>query len=197
MLSFYLSLLSDPADKEKIAQIYEKYRQMMYATAYEILRSRYDAEDAVHESFIRLASNLHKVNISDGQKTAAYLVTIVKNVARTHIKKQYREVPASNIVSDDEEDESIIERIQSKNHLPVDQVHINSVREILLSSINQIKPLYRDVLIMYYLEDKSVKEVAATLDLAENTVSKRLNRGRTALYDILAKEGYHAEDFRF
>ena len=38
---------------------------------------------------------------------------------------------------------------------------------------------------------------ADTLNLAENTVSKRLNRGRTALYDILAKEGYHAEDFQF
>ena len=60
MLSFYLSLLSDPADKEKMAQIYKKYRQTMYAAAVEILRSPYDAEDAVHESFIKNSRNTWK-----------------------------------------------------------------------------------------------------------------------------------------
>lgn len=134
MLSFYLSLLSDPADKEKMAQIYKKYRQTMYAAAVEILRSPYDAEDAVHESFIRLASNLHKVNISDSQKTAAYLVTIVKNISYTYIKKRRREIAESNLASDDDEDEPITERIQSKDLLPAEQMHADSVRAILLSA---------------------------------------------------------------
>ena len=194
MLSFYLSLLSDPADKEKMTLIYEQYRQTMYAAAVEILRSSYDAEDAVHESFVRLASNLHKVDVADPKRTAAYLITIVKNVAYTHIKKKRREIPESSMGADDEESESILEKIHDKEPLPADQMQIKSTRECLLSAINRISPVYREALILFYLEDKSTKQTAAILWIAENTVSQRLSRGRAALHAVLAEEGYHAED---
>jgi RNA polymerase sigma-70 factor (ECF subfamily) len=43
----------------------------------------------------------------------------------------------------------------------------------------------REVIALFYLADLSVQEIAATLNVADGTVKSRLNRGRTALADLL------------
>ena len=58
---FYLSLIDTEEEKSKFEQLYHLYRYTMLHVAVSILKETQLAEDAVHEAFIRIAKNLHKI----------------------------------------------------------------------------------------------------------------------------------------
>ena len=68
---------------EKIEQLYSLYRNVMFYTAERILRDHHLAEDAVQKAFLKVLDNLHKISEIDCNKTRAFLVIIVRNVAIT------------------------------------------------------------------------------------------------------------------
>lgn len=78
---FYLQMIESPEDKHKFEIIYEKYRDILFAIANNILHNEYDAEDAVHFGFVKLAENISKIGDPDCPKTRGYIVTIVENRA--------------------------------------------------------------------------------------------------------------------
>ena len=55
MLAIYLSMLETNEEKNQFEQLYIKYKQDMYAVAYGVLKNKEDAEDAVHQSFLKIA----------------------------------------------------------------------------------------------------------------------------------------------
>ena len=50
----YLQMLETPEEKSLFEQIYLEYRGLMYHVAYEILHNDQDAEDAVHQAFVKI-----------------------------------------------------------------------------------------------------------------------------------------------
>ena len=60
MLIYYLQMLDTPEEKVKFEQIYLKYRGLMYQVADGILHNRQDAEDAVHNAFLRVIKHFKK-----------------------------------------------------------------------------------------------------------------------------------------
>gem|GEM_PF-4323344 len=64
MISLYLNIIDNEQDKDKFEQLYLTYKHDMYAVAYHILYNQFDAEDAVHDAFIRIAKNIEVVIIS-------------------------------------------------------------------------------------------------------------------------------------
>lgn len=47
----YLSILTDEQSRSKLENIYKMYKNLMYYVAYQILHSKPDSEDAVHQAF--------------------------------------------------------------------------------------------------------------------------------------------------
>lgn len=58
----YLQMLETPEEKSLFEQIYLEYRGLMYHVAYEILHNEQDAEDAVHQAFVKIAENIKKID---------------------------------------------------------------------------------------------------------------------------------------
>lgn len=56
----YLQMLETPEKKSLFEQIYLEYRGLMYHVAYEILHNDQDAEDAVHQAFVKIVENIKK-----------------------------------------------------------------------------------------------------------------------------------------
>ena len=61
MLAFYMAFIDDEDDREKFEIIYNVYRKRMVSTAYSLLRNHEDAEDAVHDTFIKIARNMNSI----------------------------------------------------------------------------------------------------------------------------------------
>ncbi|MEG0259625.1 MAG: sigma-70 family RNA polymerase sigma factor, partial [Lysinibacillus sp.] len=55
--------------------------------------------------------------------------------------------------------------------------------------IFRLKPQYREVIVLYYYEDLSVKEIAGLLSCSENTVKTRLSRARQQLKERIGGVG--------
>lgn len=55
----------------------------------------------------------------------------------------------------------------------------------LTRALAKLSPAYRQVVILHYLADQSVREIAAFVGVAEGTVKARLHRARAALNELL------------
>ena len=90
MLALYMSFIDSEDDREKFEIIYNEYRKRMVSTAYSILHNHEDAEDAVHDAFIRIAKNMKSIDDPKSKKTLAYVITATKNNAINIFNKNKR-----------------------------------------------------------------------------------------------------------
>ena len=75
----YMMMLETPEEKSLFEQIYLEYRGLMFHVAYEILHNEQDAEDAVHQAFVKIAENIKKIDDPMCLKTHSYVVTLLSN----------------------------------------------------------------------------------------------------------------------
>jgi RNA polymerase sigma-70 factor (ECF subfamily) len=55
----------------------------------------------------------------------------------------------------------------------------------LHEAVEQLRPDYREVIKLYYLDDLSVKEIAQILNKNENTIKTQLSRAREILRSVM------------
>ena len=68
-------------------------------------------------------------------------------------------------------------------------VEINIDRELLKKEIFEMNSLYREVLVLFYFEELSIKEISNLLNEKEGTIKSKLSRGRNILKESLLKGG--------
>lgn len=87
MLSLYLSLVDNEEQRTLVEQIYSDCEQIMYRTAYSILHNKQDAEDAVHDAFLRIVSDIDRIASVDPGKRRNYAVIVAKILRLTITEK--------------------------------------------------------------------------------------------------------------
>jgi len=78
---------------------------------------------------------------------------------------------------------------------PHEELALDDMKQQLLRLMDQLTEEHREVIRLTYFEDKSVKEVATVLDIAENTVKTRMFYARKRLAQLLEKAGIVDFDF--
>ena len=172
MLIYYLQMLDTPEEKVKFEQIYLKYRGLMYQVADGVLHNCQDAEDAVHNAFLRIIRKFSRFQNIPAKDLAPQIVVIARNEAISLLRKRKDEAPLEDWEGLDQPPESI-----SDYHALVD-------------SFARLPQTYRAVLEMKLLSGYSDKEIAAKLGLTKTAVSTRISRGRQLLRDIVEQEGF-------
>jgi RNA polymerase sigma factor (sigma-70 family) len=126
------------------------------------------AEDLVQEAFIRLHRNAHR--IQSELKAAAYLRSIVINLARDHNRRglmslRHQEALIAGSAPDAPDDTLVL-----------DEERANTIRNLLLLS-----PRQRDCLVLRFYLELSEREIAETLGISPNSVKTHCRRGMAAL----------------
>jgi RNA polymerase sigma-70 factor (sigma-E family) len=124
------------------------------------------AEDLVQEAFLRLARNQHRIN--DPDRAAAYLRSIVINLARDHNRRglvSLRHRPPAEV--DDRSAE--------------DHVADGESRREVIEALRGLPRRQRDCVVLRYYVELPVAEIAATLGLSPNSVKTHLQRGLKSL----------------
>lgn len=171
-----LIIAENEDDMEKGMHLYYKYRKLMYKTAYNILHDKQLAEDALQESFEKIIKNLHKIDEENCPRTRSYLVIIIRNVALDMAKKK---MPLN--FSDDE----VLEIADTDE--PLDIVLRRETALELREAIEELKPIYRDVLIMREAYGYSRQEIADLLNINVETVKKRLTRAKQKVVENMER----------
>lgn len=175
MLSFYLSLVDETNEQDKLVQIYDKYKNLMLSVAHEILNDTYLAEDAVHNAFIKLSHNLHKIENVDDYKTKGYVATIARNCAKDVYVKQHK-------IKEIEYSDAFSFGKPLNKELPV------TVEDKLSEKIKLLPQMYFEVLVFKYYYNHSGKEIASILGISEGVVYKRIERAKEKLEVLLNEQ---------
>lgn len=138
-------------------------KEQMYIVVLSMLRNHQDAEDVVQEAILVAFEKVKTLKNDDSFN--AWMLRIVVNQAKMHIRKNHR------IVLTDE----IPEVITKDKH--------EDIWEIVLS----LKKELSTVVILYYAHEYSVKEIADIMSLPVGTVKSRLAKAREILREELER----------
>lgn len=169
--------MRDEEERKKLRMLYDTYRNIMYISAYRILKDPQKAEDAVHDSFIAISRNLSKIEEIGSLKTASYCIKAAKNTAINLLKKGFNEIPTFMNDRDILYEENVLDMICTKENY-----------RIVVDSVMKLDEKYRDVLSLYYFNELTVPEIADLLSRKEGTVKQQLARGRHKLINMIEKE---------
>ncbi len=160
--------------KRLFRELVDQHQKRVYSQAFYILSDKGEAEDATQEAYERLWHAIHADDF-DLSSVKPWLLHVVRNIC---IDKLRRRKP----LDDSELDEFESHNTQSK---PVAQLMSKQLSAWLSAAIDRLKEPYRSLIILADLQQRSVKEVAISLDLTENQAKVYIHRGRKQLRSFL------------
>jgi RNA polymerase sigma factor (sigma-70 family) len=131
--------------------------------------------DLAQETFVAAWKQLR--DLREPVKLRPWLCGIARHLTHNWLRRQGREpVHAA---------ETLAAAVESPapEPLPPDQVISKEEETILWRSLERIPEVYREPLVLFYREHRSVENVAQALELSEDAVKQRLSRGRKLLHE--------------
>ena len=162
-------------------ELHKRHAERMFRVAHRITRHREDAEDAVQETF--LSAYRHLKSFDGRARFETWLTRIAINAALMKVRKNrtWREVPLEN------PEESL--HFDVKHNLEAcgqnpEEICANSERDaILRDAIAKLRPLLRNAVELYQLQQLSLHETAKVLGISTAAAKGRLFHARAALRD--------------
>ena len=157
---------------EEFENIIKKNKLCVYSTALSYLANRSDADDVVQETFILAYYNF--AQLRDHTKLTSWLCGIARNLSLKKNRKNKNNVPIDSIYD--------ISGQAGPEEIYLDHENQSELSEI----ISHLTQSIAETITLFYLAEKSIKEIAEILDLPEGTVKWRLYDGRKKLKKELA-----------
>jgi RNA polymerase sigma factor (sigma-70 family) len=162
-------------DRESFGRIVERYQRLLCSLAYSATGSLNESEDLAQETFIDAWRQLR--TLREPEKLRPWLCGILRHkVSRLRRSDGIEPVRQAEALEQAEE-------MPSGDEPAVDLTMDKEEQAILWSALERVPELYREPLVLYYRENRSVEHVAAALDLTEDAVKQRLARGRKMLQE--------------
>ncbi len=162
-----------PADRARvdIAEVFEASYRRLVVQLYGVVGNAGEAEDLVQEAFVRAYASGPRFTRVDNPE--AWLRTTAVNLYRNRWRKMRN-----------------FARIKDKITGPLDLPGLEEHLEVV-DALRQLPENLRLVLVLHYLADRQVAQIADELGIAEGTVKSRLSRGRVAMAALLSEEEAH------
>ena len=156
--------------KEQLGTLILNSERQLYSTAKTILADDHDCADAIQETIVKAFSKISTLRNDKYAKT--WLIRILINECYTLLRKSSKLVPL----------EGMSEMVEAN-------VDKNADYSDLYKALNSLKEELRLPVILYYIEDFNIKEIAQVLEISEGAVQKRLARARGKLKRDLQESG--------
>lgn len=159
-------------DLEALGELYKRYRTQVFRTALAITRNRETAEDVLQEVFLKL--HRYAVRIDTSLALSPWLYRVTANLCYTYISRQSRWLTAL---------EDVIDNLMAPKSrtCPERQCERGELQTVVQQAIDLLSPSQKTAIVLYYLADLSLKEIADVLQVPEGTVKSRLYYGRENL----------------
>ena len=170
-------------DGRAFASLMNRYRDTIYYLMLRMVNNPVDAEDLTIEAFGKAFKGID--SYAPDFAFSTWLFRIATNNCIDFIrKKQVIPSPYDQIT---EEEEDITASLQSDlpgpEEIMINEQKVKRLREV----IDQLKPMYRELIELRYFREFSYEEIAAELAIPVGTVKARLNRAKTLLHNIYVK----------
>ncbi len=170
-------------DLEALGALYDRHRLTVYRTALAITRDSDAAEDILQEAFLRLHTYVDRVDTC--LPLAPWLYRITVNLSYTWVTRRNRwGAPLEDFI------EQLIGPV--KYH-PEPVAERNEELRVVQKAIDALAFSQRVVIVLYYLNDLSLQEIADILGCPVGTVKSRLHYGRENLRRLLSESAPASE----
>lgn len=159
--------------QDELEAVYERNADMLYRIALTYLQSSSDAQDAVHDVFVKYMKNPGRTK--DNEHERAWLIRVTVNYCLDMLRRRKHR----DYIQLDEIAESVT----------AESEHISEEATDVMKSLALIPEKNKSAIILHCLEGYSVEETAKILSISVSAVKMRLSRGREALRKILNEEG--------
>lgn len=146
-------------DKDSFIKLINPIKDSLYKVDFVYLKNEDDALDCVHEAIIKAIKSLK--TLKEPQYFNAWIIRITTNVCKDYIRKN------SKIVLVDIKD--------YENNLIAEDNKDDGLEEINIA-LNKLSEKERDLIVMRYLEDKSLNYISNKISVPLGNVKSRLNR---------------------
>ena len=153
-----------------------------------MLGSRQEAEDAVSQSFIQLHRHIDKIRRVPCNKLRPYVVSTVRNVSLTMLRRRQRE--RGRLAELDEALEATLPHPSE----PTEDLALAAITaERLIEAIGRLPRDKAEVLRLSAVEGMDDRQMASLLGIRPTSVRSRLSRARAALRELLEGEDHENE----
>src|SRR5215471_11870563 len=160
-------------DRDAFGHIVSRYQSLICSLAYSATGSLGQSQDLAQETFITAWKHLRLLR--ERQKLRPWLCGIARCLIGKALRRDGREPAHASEPLD------LVQESAAEEPLPSERLITKEEEAILWRSIERIPAIYREPLVLFYREHQSIENVAAALDLTEDTVKQRLSRGRKLL----------------
>lgn len=175
-------------DQSAFERIMRRNNRLLFRTARSILKSDAEAEDALQEAYLRAWRALSTFRAD--AKLTTWLVRIVINEALGRLRRRSAQViPLESVM------ESIDRHTQESVHMEDDPEREpdraamrSQVRRFIEARIDRLPEVFRTVFMLRAVEELSVEETSAVLQIPEATVRTRFFRARSLLREGLSRD---------
>jgi len=166
-------------------ELIRPYERMVYLAILTMLRNEQEAEDASQEVMINAFRHLK--SFRGESKFSTWLVTIAMNEARQRLRKA-KAAPVDSLDEgkEDREGDFTPAVLTDWREIPSEALEKKEMRQILRQAVDQLPPIYREVLVLRDLEELNQEETASALGIKVPLVKVRLHRARMMLQKLLA-----------
>ena len=152
-----------------VAQLVAEHHQAVYAYAYRLTGSTQDAEDLTQQVFLVAHRKMEQLRRVGSARKWLYVV-----LRRCFLRDQQHRRPVS-----------AVDIKLNIDNIPAAPPEEEIDRDRLQRALNELPEAFRLVLVMFYFEDCSYREIAERLDVRIGTVMSRMARGKGYLRSIL------------
>ena len=146
----------------------EKYKDHLFAVAFNICKNAADADDVVQDTFLQY--HITDKQFENEQHIRAWLIRVAINKAKNINMSFWR---LSKIPLEDYMETLTFETPEAEN---------------LFEEVMKLPEKYRIVIHLFYYEDYSIREIAQIINVTESNVKVRLTRGRRLLKQVVKEE---------
>jgi RNA polymerase sigma-70 factor, ECF subfamily len=176
-------------DREALGFLMLRYNQKLYRTARSILKDDAEAEDTVQEAYLLAYRSIGRFR--GVAKISTWLVRVVANEALGRLRKRNRSAEIIWMDGNMHEDIEASEKHGNDERAPgqPERAALRAeTRRLLERTIDTLPHAFRVVFVLRAIEEMTVEETAAALEIPEATVRSRFFRARGLLRETLSRE---------
>ena len=166
-------------------ELIRPYERMAYLSILAMLRNDQEAEDAAQEVMVNAFRHLK--TFRGDARFSTWLVTIAMNEARQRLRKSKAvQLESLDEEKEDREGDFTPAVLTDWREIPSAALEKKEMRQKLREAVEQLPPIYREVLVLRDLEELNQEETASALGINVTLVKVRLHRARMMLQKMLA-----------
>jgi RNA polymerase sigma-70 factor (ECF subfamily) len=175
--------------QESFRELVVRFERPVYALIQRMVRDPQTAEDLAQEVFVK--AYRHLASYDPGRKFASWLFKIAHNATVDHLRRaQLDTVPLAGEAEEGGGGGLLAVLADTSSESPAAAAERRDMARALERAIAGLRPDYREVVVLRYVEGLAYQEICEVLALPIGTVKTNLHRARKELADSMRAAGW-------